>query len=90
MHLRIVSPPIRWPCVYGIDMSTREELIASAASVDEVRRFVGADTLGYLSLDGVIAASGSPKGSFCRACFDGEYPIPVGEDEPSKFALETL
>jgi amidophosphoribosyltransferase len=90
VHLRIVSPPIRWPCFYGIDMSTKGELIAAGSSVDQVREFVGADSLGYLSLDGVIQATGSPRDSFCRACFDGEYPIPVREDEPSKFALETL
>jgi amidophosphoribosyltransferase len=90
VHLRIVSPPIRWPCFYGIDMSTRRELIAAGASVEEVQAFVGADSLGYLSLDGLVAATGSPKEAFCRACFDGEYPIPVGDEEPSKFALETL
>jgi amidophosphoribosyltransferase len=90
VHLRIVSPPIRWPCFYGIDMSTRDELIASDSSVDEIRRFVGADSLAYLSLDGLVAATGSPAGSFCRACFDGEYPVPVGEQAPSKFALERL
>jgi amidophosphoribosyltransferase len=90
VHLRIVSPPIRWPCFYGIDMSTRRELIAAGASIDEVRTFVGADSLGYLSLGGLIAATGSPEETFCRACFDGQYPIPVGDEEPSKFALETL
>jgi amidophosphoribosyltransferase len=90
VHLRIVSPPIRWPCFYGIDMSTRGELVAADASIDEVRRFVGADSLGYLSLDALISATGSPKETFCRACFDGEYPIPVGDGAPSKFALETL
>jgi amidophosphoribosyltransferase len=90
VHLRIVSPPIRWPCFYGIDMSTKKELIASDASIEEVRDFVGADSLGYLSLQAVIDSTGSPKDSFCRACFDGEYPIPVGDDEPSKFALERL
>jgi amidophosphoribosyltransferase len=90
VHLRIVSPPIRWPCFYGIDMSTRGELIAAGASIDQVRAFVGADSLGYLSLEGLIAATGSAKDRFCRACFDGEYPIEVGNEEPSKFALETL
>jgi amidophosphoribosyltransferase len=90
INLRIVSPAIRWPCFYGIDMSTRKELIAAGSTVDDVRRFVGADTLGYLSLESLVAATGSPKDSFCRACFDGEYPVSVGEDEPSKFALETL
>jgi amidophosphoribosyltransferase len=90
IHLRIVSPPIRWPCFYGIDMSTREELIAAGTSVQGVRDFVGADSLAYLSLDSLVAATGQASGSFCRACFDGQYPVPVGQEEPSKFALETL
>jgi amidophosphoribosyltransferase len=90
VHLRIVSPPIRWPCYYGIDMSTREELIAAGEDVEGIRRFVGADSLAYLSLDELVAATGAPGVSFCRACFDGAYPTSVGgEDEaPSKFSLE--
>jgi len=87
IHLRITCPPIQWPCFYGIDMSTRHELIASDLAVDEIRAFVGADSLGYLSLDGLVRATGSPKGDFCRACFDGEYPIPIPE-EAGKFVLE--
>jgi amidophosphoribosyltransferase len=90
VHLRIVSPPIRWPCFYGIDMSTRAELIAAGAAVDDVRDFVGADSLAYLSLESLVTATGAPANSFCRACFDGHYPVPVGEEELSKFALETL
>jgi amidophosphoribosyltransferase len=90
VHLRIVSPPIRWPCFYGIDMSTKDELIAADSSVDRVRSFIGADSLAYLSLQGLVEATGSAAGSFCRACFDGEYPISVGEETPSKFVLETL
>jgi amidophosphoribosyltransferase len=89
VHLRIVSPPIRWPCFYGIDMSTRAELIAAGATVEGVRDFVEADSLAYLSLESLVTATGAPPDSFCRACFDGHYPVPVGEDEPSKFALET-
>jgi amidophosphoribosyltransferase len=89
VNLRIVSPPIRWPCFYGIDMSTREELIAAAEGPEGVMRFVGADSLAYLSLDGLIAATGAPRDSFCRACFDGEYPAGVPEgDQVSKFLLE--
>jgi amidophosphoribosyltransferase len=92
VHLRIVSPPIRWPCFYGIDMSTRQELIAAGLAVDQIKSFVGADSLAYLSLDALIGATGAGRESFCRACFDGEYPVPVGqgEDAPSKFVLETL
>ncbi len=87
IHTRITCPPIKWPCFYGIDMSTRSELVASDLSVEEVRAFVGADSLGYLSMDGMVAATGSPKGDFCRACFDGEYPVPI-PDHAGKFLLE--
>ncbi|MGH2683806.1 MAG: amidophosphoribosyltransferase [Actinomycetota bacterium] len=88
VHLRITSPPIRWPCFYGIDMSTREELVASDQDVEGVRRFVGADSLSYLSLDALVRATGAPADAFCRACFDGEYPIPVPHRAPSKHLLE--
>ncbi|MEX0833528.1 MAG: amidophosphoribosyltransferase [Actinomycetota bacterium] len=88
VHMRITCPPIQWPCFYGIDMSTRGELVASDLSVEEVREFISADSLAYLSLDGMVAATGSPKDNFCRACFDGEYPVPVPEDTPGKFVLE--
>ncbi len=87
VHTRITCPPIQWPCFYGIDMPTRTELVASDLSVEEIRRFVGADSLGYLSLDWMVAATGAPKDDFCRACFDGEYPIEVPEDT-GKFLLE--
>jgi amidophosphoribosyltransferase len=87
VHVRITSPPIEWPCFYGIDMSTRQELVASDLTVEEICAFVGADSLGYLSLDGLVEAAGSPKESFCRACFDGEYPIPIPE-HAGKFVLE--
>jgi amidophosphoribosyltransferase len=87
VHLRITCPPIEWPCFYGIDMSTRHELIASDLAVDEIRAFVGADSLGYLSLDGLVAASGGEREGYCRACFDGAYPMPV-PDAGGKFVLE--
>ncbi len=87
VHVRITCPPIGWPCFYGIDMSTRSELVASDLSIDEVCAFIGADSLGYLSLEAMVAATGSPKGDFCRACFDGEYPIPIPR-EAGKFVLE--
>jgi amidophosphoribosyltransferase len=87
IHTRITCPPIRWPCFYGIDMSTRSELVASDLAVEEVRAFIGADSLGYLSLEGMVAATGSPKDTLCRACFDGAYPIPIPE-RAGKFLLE--
>ncbi len=87
IHTRITCPPIMWPCFYGIDMSTRQELVAADLSVAQIRSYVGADSLGYLSLDGMVAATGGRKDAFCRACFDGEYPIPI-PDGAGKFLLE--
>ena len=87
IHLRITCPPIRWPCFYGIDMSTRQELIAADLAVEEIRAYVGADSLGYLSLEGMVLATRSETESLCRACFDGEYPVAVPE-QAGKFVLE--
>jgi amidophosphoribosyltransferase len=87
VHTRITCPPIKWPCFYGIDMSTRQELVASDLSIEEVRQFVAADSLGYLSMEGMVAATGQGRGEFCRACFDGEYPIEIPRDA-GKFLLE--
>lgn len=87
VHLRITSPPIRWPCFYGIDMSTRSELVASDLAVDEVCEFIGADSLAYLTLDALVAATGAEADDFCRACFDGRYPVAV-PDELTKHLLE--
>ncbi len=79
VHLRLGSPPITGPCHYGIDTPTREELIAATHSIEEIRRFLGVDTLGYLSLEGMLQAAGSQTG-FCHACFSGRYPTPIPED----------
>ncbi len=79
VHLRLGSPPITGPCHYGIDTPTREELIAATHSQEEIRRFLGVDTLGYLSLDGMLKAAGSTTG-FCHACFSGQYPTGIPED----------
>ena len=87
VHIRITCPPVTWPCFYGIDMPTRQELIGADLTVEQIRDYVGADSLGYLSLEGMVAASGGRKESFCRACFDGDYPIPV-PDQTGKFVLE--
>jgi amidophosphoribosyltransferase len=80
VHFRIASPPIRFPCFYGIDMPTREELIGSRLSVDEIQRALGVDSLGYLSLDGMQNAV-AEKGPFCNACFSGEYRSPLVDVE---------
>jgi amidophosphoribosyltransferase len=87
VHIRVTCPPLQWPCFYGIDMPTRQELIAADLTVEQIRAYVGADSLGYLSLDGMVEAAGGPKESFCRACFDGEYPIEIPEGA-GKFVLE--
>jgi amidophosphoribosyltransferase len=87
VHIRITCPPIRWPCFYGIDMSTRAELVAADLTVDAIQAYVGADSLGYLSLESMVQATREPAEGFCRACFDGEYPIPVPE-RAGKFVLE--
>ncbi|MBO1030784.1 amidophosphoribosyltransferase [Tessaracoccus sp. SD287] len=77
VHVRISSPPVEWPCFYGIDFSTRAELIAAGLENDEICRSIGADSLGYISLDGLIRATHVPKDNLCRACFDGVYPVQV-------------
>jgi len=81
VHVRISSPPVKWPCFYGIDFATRAELIANGLAVEEIRASLGADSLGYISLDGMVAATGVPKDRLCRACFDGVYPVELPEAE---------
>jgi amidophosphoribosyltransferase len=87
IHMRVCAPPIKYPCFFGVDMATRKELIAAHKSVEELRQFIGADTLGYLSLDGLMKSVNLPRDSFCTACFTGDYPIPV-QLEMDKLALE--
>jgi len=79
VHLRLASPPITGPCHYGIDTPTREELIAATHSIAEIRRFLQVDSLGYLSLEGMLRSAGTMDG-FCHACFSGHYPTPIPED----------
>lgn len=89
IHLRISAPPIYHPCFYGIDTSIETELIAASKSVEEIRAFIGADSLGYLSIAGLLRALDLPYEGFCFACFDGRYPEPVPYDVASrKFVLE--
>ncbi len=89
VHMRICAPPIRYPCFFGVDMATRGELIAAQKSVPQICRFIGADSLGYLSIEGLIKAVGLPRDNFCLACFTGDYPVPV-QLEMDKLALETM
>jgi amidophosphoribosyltransferase len=89
VHVRISAPPIYHPCFYGIDTQIETELIAASHSVDEIRAFIGADSLGYLSIPGLLRALDLPYEGFCFACFDGRYPEPVPYDVASrKFVLE--
>jgi amidophosphoribosyltransferase len=87
VHFRVASPPSIGPCYYGIDTPTREELIAATHSTEEIRRFLDVDTLGYLSLEGMLTASASDPGRFCDACFSGHYPTPIPQD-PAKLRNE--
>jgi len=80
---------VQWPCFYGIDFATRDELIANGRSVEEIREHIGADSLGYVSLEGLVAASEQPAEQLCRACFDGVYPVPLAAPErQGKHSLE--
>ena len=89
IHMRVCAPPIRYPCFFGVDMATRWELIAAQKTIPQIRDFIGADSLGYLSIEGLIKAVGLPRESFCLACFTGEYPVPV-QLEMDKLALESM
>jgi amidophosphoribosyltransferase len=86
--VRISSPPVSWPCFYGIDFATRAELIAGRLSVEEIRASIGADSLGFISLTQLIEATTVPAGDLCRACFDGDYPVPVTGTKQGKYLLE--
>ena len=89
VHVRITAPPVQYPCFYGIDMANQEDLVAANHSVEDIRQMIGATSLGYLSLNGVAKAIGIKKDKFCRACFDGIYPIEIpAHVRVSKFALE--
>jgi amidophosphoribosyltransferase len=81
IHVRISSPPVKWPCFYGIDFASRAELIANGLNTEEICRSIGADSLGYVSLEGLIEATTVPKEQLCRACFDGVYPVALPNPE---------
>ena len=89
IHVRISSPPVEWPCYYGIDFASRAELIASGLEIEEIRRSIGADSLSYVSLEGLIAATTIAEDKLCTACFTGKYPISVPTDmSEGKMRLE--
>ena len=80
IHVRISSPPVKWPCYYGIDFASRAELVAAGLEVEEIRRSIGADSLGYVSMEGLVAATTIAKDKLCMACFTGQYPIQIPSD----------
>ena len=91
IHVRISSPPVKWPCYYGIDFASRAELIAAGLEVEEIRRSIGADSLGYVSMEGLIAATTIAEDKLCNACFTGKYPIQVPPDiSTGKSLLEVV
>jgi amidophosphoribosyltransferase len=90
VHVRIASPPVKWPCFYGIDFASKAELLASGLDNEGIRASIGADSLGYVSLAELIAASEQPKSRLCAACFDGNYPIALPAVVGNKHVLEGI
>jgi len=88
VHMRVCAPPIKWPCYFGVDMATKKELIAANNSIEEIRKFIGATSLGYLDIKGLLNAVTPPKKNYCTACFSGKYPIPI-QLPMDKFELES-
>jgi amidophosphoribosyltransferase len=89
VHVKISSPPVQWPCFYGIDFASRAELIANGATIEEISQAIGADSLAYISEDGMIGATQQPRERLCTACFTGQYPIALpGSDKLGKNLLE--
>jgi len=86
VHARIASPQYRYPCYFGIDTPKRDKLIAANMNDDEIAEYISADSIKYLSIEGLIKAIGIPKSCFCCACFDGKYPVEIDEAEKVKFA----
>ena len=86
----MAARPVQWPCFYGIDFATRAELIAPGLTVDEICRSLGADSLGYISLDGLTEATQVPADELCRACFDGKYPVAIPPEQAKLLNLEEV
>ncbi len=87
IHMRVSCPPIKHPCFYGVDFPTKSELIACSHNVEEIRKFLEVDTLGFISLEGMLGAVTGPKDNYCTACYSGKYPLPFGP-EANKYILE--
>jgi amidophosphoribosyltransferase len=87
IHMRVSCPPIRYPCYYGVDFPTKEELLANNRKLDEIREFLEVDSVGYLSLKGMLSCAALPEDHYCTACWTGRYPIPVNI-VLNKFSME--
>ena len=87
VHMMVSCPPIRFPCFYGIDFPTKEELIANNKTIEEIRKFLDVDSLGYMSLEGLLSCADKKSDSYCTACWSGKYKIPV-DVVLSKFSME--
>jgi amidophosphoribosyltransferase len=87
IHMRVSCPPIRYPCYYGVDFPTKEELLANNRTLEQIREFLEVDSVGYLSLDGLLSCAALPKNHYCTACWAGKYPVPV-DVALGKFAME--
>ena len=77
VHMRVSSPPLVYPCYYGIDMATKKEFVANHKSLEDIRKFLKVDSLNYLSMNGLVEAVGQSKNKFCFACFNGDYPVHI-------------
>ena len=87
VHMRISCPPTISPCFYGVDTPRKSELIAASHSIEEIRRYIEADSLGYLGLDGLLAGVGPARSNYCTSCYTGHYPVAFPEDESSYLQL---
>ena len=87
MHVRISCPPTISPCFYGVDTPSRSELIAATHTLEEITKYLDADSVGYLSLEGLMTAVGSQRGSYCSSCYTGVYPVPFPQDQASYLQL---
>jgi amidophosphoribosyltransferase len=87
VHMRVSCPPIRYPCFYGVDFPTKEELLANGRDMQQIKEFLDVDSIGYISLEGMLACASLPKDHYCTACWSGNYPIPI-QTMVNKFTME--
>jgi amidophosphoribosyltransferase len=87
VHMRVSCPPIRYPCFYGVDFPTKEELLANGRDMQQIKEFLDVDSIGYISLEGMLSCASLPKEHYCTACWNGTYPIPI-QTVVNKFTME--